>query len=196
MNRNNLSSKTICEVGCGAGEVLRQLQSKVSSDCRLWGYDVSPQAIGMAKTRENASLRFATADFGEIRTPRFDMLLVLEVVNHVEDYFGFLRMLKPRGDLKIFSFSLDISVQTALRKGAFVRRRGLHHHLHHFNKETALSVLKETGYEILDYVYPPPPLRPLVCRNWPRPLRLLSFVVNPDLSVRFFGGHSLLILAR
>jgi len=196
MNRNHLAPKTICEVGCGAGEVLRQLQSKLSPDCRFWGFDVSPQAIEMARSRENASLRFGVADFGEMYSPRFDLLLMLEVVDHVEDYLGFLRMLKPRGDLKIFSFSLDISVQSALREGAFAQRRGLHHHLHHFSKETALSVLKETGYEILDYMYPPPPPARTSMQKLAKPLRSLSFALNPDLSVRFFGGHSLLILAR
>jgi 2-polyprenyl-3-methyl-5-hydroxy-6-metoxy-1,4-benzoquinol methylase len=196
MDRNNLAPKTVCEVGCGAGEVLRQLQSKLSPDSRFWGYDVSPQAIAMARSRENASLNFGVADFGEMQTPRFDLLLVLEVVDHVEDYFGFLRMLKPRGDLKIFSFSLDISVQTALRGGALAQRRGVHHHLHHFSKETALSVLKETGYEILDHMYPPPPPSRTSMQKLARPLRSISFAMNPDLSVRFFGGHSLLILAR
>jgi len=196
MDRNSLLPKTICEVGCGAGEVLRQLQSKLSPDCSFWGYDVSPQAIEMAKGRENVSLRFDLADFGEIQTPRFDLLLMLEVVDHIEDYFGFLRMLKSRGELKIFSFSLDISAQTALRKGALAQRRGVHHHLHHFSKETALSVLQETGYEILDYAYPPPPPPRTSVQRLAKPFRSLSFAMNPDLSVRLFGGQGILILAK
>jgi ubiquinone/menaquinone biosynthesis C-methylase UbiE len=43
LRRNDVAPKTICDVGCGAGEVLRQLQASLDSDCRFWGYDISPQ---------------------------------------------------------------------------------------------------------------------------------------------------------
>ena len=57
-------------------------------------------------------------------------------------------MLKARSEWKIFSFSLDISVQSAFREGALLQRRVAHTHRHHFSKETALRTLQETGFEI------------------------------------------------
>src|ERR1700747_1878199 len=51
LRRNDVAPKTICDVGCGAGEVLRQLQASLDSDCRFWGYDISPQAIYLAQAR-------------------------------------------------------------------------------------------------------------------------------------------------
>jgi ubiquinone/menaquinone biosynthesis C-methylase UbiE len=45
LERHRLKPKTIAEVGCGAGEVLKRLQGKMDSDCRFWGYDISPQAL-------------------------------------------------------------------------------------------------------------------------------------------------------
>jgi methylase of polypeptide subunit release factors len=42
LQRNRLQPKSIAEIGCGAGEVLRQLQNKMDGDCRFWGYDISP----------------------------------------------------------------------------------------------------------------------------------------------------------
>lgn len=195
MARNSVRPRTVCEVGCGAGEVLRLLQAKMARECRFWGYDVSPQAIEMAKSRENANLRFDVADFGEIETPYFDLLLVLEVVDHIEDYFGFLRMLRRRGDLKIFSFSLDFSVQALLRAGVLAHRRSFHHHLHHFNKDTALCALQETGYNILDYAYPAPPNLGSGLKKLVQPLRAFTAALGSDAAARFFGG-SLLVLAR
>jgi SAM-dependent methyltransferase len=195
ITKNNLRPQTVCEVGCGAGEVLRQLQLKLPGDVQFWGCDVAPQAIALAKTRENDRLRFDVADLGQIETPAFDLMLILEVVDHVEDYLGFLRMLKGRSARKIFSFSLDISVQSALRAGALLQRRVAHSHRHHFSKETALRTLEETGYEILDYFYPSN-LAFSRLAKMAKPFRVLSFNLNPDLAVRLFGGYSLLILAK
>ena len=45
LRRHHLEPRTICEVGCGVGEVLKQLQDKVDGTCELWGYDISPQAL-------------------------------------------------------------------------------------------------------------------------------------------------------
>jgi hypothetical protein len=195
MEQKKLHPKTICEVGCGAGEVLRIMHSKMDKDCTFWGCDVAPQAIKLAKTRENDRLSFEVADFGAIDTPKFDLMLVLEVVDHVEDYLGFLRMLKTKSDLKIFSFSLDISVQSAFRKGALLQRRVAHSHRHHFSKETALRTLEETGFEVQDYFYPSN-LAISKLAKISKPIRELSFLMGPDLAVRLFGGYSLLVLAR
>jgi hypothetical protein len=60
-------------------------------------------------------------------------------------------MLKTRAELKLFSFSLDISAQSAIRAGAFLQRRNVHSHLHHFSKETAISTREYAGFEILDW---------------------------------------------
>jgi 2-polyprenyl-3-methyl-5-hydroxy-6-metoxy-1,4-benzoquinol methylase len=196
LKRKQINPKTIGEVGCGAGEVLRQLQLKMEPDARFWGWDVAPPAIEMAKTRENERLQFALADFGAIETPPLDLLLVLEVVDHVEHYFGFARMLKSRAELKLFSFSLDISAQSALRAGAFLQRRNVHNHLHHFNKETAISTLEYAGMKILDWQFVPALPGASKLATLARPIRSLLFKVAPELTVRLFGGYSLFILAR
>jgi Methyltransferase domain len=195
LNRRQLHPQTICEVGCGAGEVLRQLQLKMNPRCTFSGYDVAPPAIEMAKTRENDRLQFALVDFGNVDTPKFDLMLALEVVDHVEDYIGFLRMLRQRAEWKVFSFSLDISVQRAFRNGAFSQRRDVHSHLHHFNKETALSTLRYAGYDVVESFY---------CSNLAfsrlarlaKPIRRSMYKLAPDLAVRLFGGYSLFVLAR
>src|SRR5579862_314069 len=53
LKRQNFSPATICDVGCGAGVVLAQLQAHLPSDCECWGYDVSPDAILMCAGRSN-----------------------------------------------------------------------------------------------------------------------------------------------
>lgn len=196
LERRNLHPKTIGDVGCGAGEVLSLLQKKMPADCRFWGYDVAAPAIDMAKKRENERLQFALADLCEIETPRFDLLMALEVIDHVEDYIGFARALKNRAEYKFFSFSLDISVQSAFRSDAFTKRRVNHSHLHHFNKQTALATLEYAGYEIVDYFYRPPNVTISTAAKLARPIRKGFFGLAPELAVRMFGGYSLQVLAR
>lgn len=60
-----LTPRTICEVGCGAGEVLRQLQEHVTLACKLTGYDISPHAYELARSRANDRLHFKLADIRE-----------------------------------------------------------------------------------------------------------------------------------
>ena len=50
---HQLEPQTICEVGCGAGEILRQLQNKMNDSCELWGYDISPQALELCAPKTN-----------------------------------------------------------------------------------------------------------------------------------------------
>ncbi len=195
LRERGLAPRNVCEVGCGAGEVLRLLQKEMDPSCTFWGCDVAPPAIEMARSRQNDRLQFELGDFGMMNTPRFDLLLALEVVDHIEYHIGFLRMLRQRAEWKLFSFSLDISVQSALRAGAFDQRRDEHSHLHHFNKEVALSTLRYAGYEVVDYRYYMGDYMSRKARLV-LPLRRAFFRMAPDLSVRLFGGHSLLVLAR
>jgi 2-polyprenyl-3-methyl-5-hydroxy-6-metoxy-1,4-benzoquinol methylase len=165
-------------------------------DVRFWGWDVAPPAISMAKERENERLQFVLADFGAIQTPSLDLLLAMEVVDHVEHYLGFLKMLKSRASLKLFSFSLDISAQTALRAGAFLQRRNVHNHLHHFSKETAISALEYTGFKVLDWQLVPTLPGTSKLAAMARPIRSPLFALAPEFTVRLFGGYSLLVLAE
>ena len=199
LDRHHIAPTTIGEVGCGAGEVLRQVQLKMRPECNFFGYDISPQAIEMSKSRENDRLHFAIADVCTAATPPLDLLLILEVVDHVEDYFGFLRALKPKSTYKLFHLSLDLSVQNAIRSGALLKQRDVYVHLHYFSKETMLRTLEETDYEILDYFYTPYGIRFARGRfgRWVlKPLRWLLFQINKDFAVRLLGGYRLMVLTR
>jgi len=64
-----------------------------------------------------------------------------------------LRKLKEKAEYKIFHIPLDLSVQTVFRASPIVKVRASVGHIHYFTKETALETLKDTGYQIIDYVY-------------------------------------------
>ena len=198
MKRNSLAPRAIGEVGCGVGEVLKQLQENMPADCMFYGYEVSPQAFELCKSRANERLRFKLMDIGKEREVQFDLILALDVIEHLEDYFSFLRAIKPQGRHHIFHIPLDLSVQTVFRRNALLKRRDLHAHLHYFTKETALHTLRDVGYEVLDYFYTPRSVE-LGSEGIQKILKVprrLCFAVHEDLTARVLGGFSLLVLTQ
>ena len=198
IERNRLQPKTICDAGCGAGEVLRLLHEKMDDGCVFWGYDISPQAVEMCKSRANERLQFKLGDVSQEEGSFFDLMLVLDVIEHVEDYFGFLTAIRPKSELKIFHIPLDLSVQTVLRKRGLLKRRELHRHIHYFTKETALETLKDCGYKPLDCCFTS---HSIECgeetgQKIARLPRKISFAIHQDLTVRIWGGYSLLALVK
>ncbi|OCQ90677.1 methylase [Nostoc sp. MBR 210] len=199
ITQNKLSPNTICEVGCGAGGILQQLQKNMSTDCKFWGYDISLQAIEFCQIHSNENLQFEIADITQKNAVFFDMILVIDLLEHLEDYFSLLRNIKCKSKYKIFHIPLDISVQSVLRQHPIIELRKSVGHIHYFTKETALEFLKDSGYELLDYFYtagyvelPAKSIRNHIARI----PRKVFYSIHQDLAVRVLGGYSLMILAR
>jgi cyclopropane fatty-acyl-phospholipid synthase-like methyltransferase len=197
LQTHRLQPKTICEVGCGAGEVLKLLQDNMDNSCSFWGYDISPQAFEMCRSRANERLKFKLADISQ-EDSFFDLSLVLDVFEHVEDYYGFLNGIRQKSDLKIFHIPLDLSAQAVLRQRGLLKRRELYGHIQYFTKETALETLRDVGYEVLDYFYTPRciELAKEALQKMAVLPRKACFAINEDFTVRVLGGYSLLALAR
>ena len=196
VNRNRLFPKTIAEVGCGAGEILNQLYSHFPDDTLFCGYDISGDAIKLAKPREKERLTYKHEDLLAVDI-KYDLLLVLDVFEHVEDYIGFLRKCICKTEYAIFHIPLEMSAQSILRNGLITSRK-ICGHLHYFMKETAMATLCDAGYEITDYFYtknydlPTESLKTKVA-NIPR--RIL-FNLDKDIAPKLLGGFSLMVLAK
>ncbi len=195
---NHLAPETICEVGCGAGEVLKQLQHELPPTCTFWGYEISPQAFEMSKSRANERLHFKLEDLRQEEDAFFDLVLILDVIEHVEDYFSFLRDLKSKSAYKLIHLPLDLSVQSLLRPHGLIDVRRAYGHIHYFTKTIALEMLKDVGYEVLDYFYAPRSigLSNTIAKKLLIAPRVLFFSIRKDLAVRVLGGYSLMVLAR
>jgi ubiquinone/menaquinone biosynthesis C-methylase UbiE len=199
IQRNQLRPRSVCEVGCGAGEVLNQLLHLMPNDCSFTGYEISPQAFQLCEKRENDRLRFRLMNPFHDDKAYFDIVLAIDVFEHVEDYFGFLRQMRRKGQHKIFHIPLDLSVQSVFRSSPILKQRQTVGHMHHFTKDTALAALTDTTYEIVDYFYTPYSFS-CSARSFKRLLvesiRKMSYAINADMTVRVFGGWSLMVLTR
>lgn len=196
LSKHRLNFKRICEVGCGAGEILKQL-SKKYPNTMFYGYELSPQAFELCKTRESEKLRYFMENLLDTEE-HFDGLLCIDVFEHVEDYIGFLKQLKPKADFHVFHIPLDITVLSVLGNRIMNARHSAGH-LHYFTAETALATLKDSGYEIMDYFFTPSfddlPSKTLKSKIIKLPRKIL-YAISPKLMVRLFGGCSLLVLTR
>ena len=198
MSRHALRPQTIAEVGCGSGQILVELQ-KGHPAARFTGFEISPEAYAICSRKRAPGLEFRLEDLQNAAAERFDLLLVIDVLEHVPDYLGFLTALRDRAEYKIFHIPLDLSAQALIRGTSYPVLRDRTGHLHYFFKYTALATLRDCGYEIIDWNYtrssqelPGKRLRTRIA-NLPR--KFMQWF-SEDLSARYLGGYSLLVLAR
>ncbi len=198
---HQLVPHTVADIGCGTGGVLRAL-AEGGIDAELHGYEVAPQAHRIAV--EQTETTQITLHLGDLTTedplPHFDVVMAIDVFEHIEDYLGFLRALLPLGDAHVFHIPLDLSVQAVLRGRPILANRSRLGHLHYFTKDTALATLDDAGFEVVDHRYTAAALdrgENLSARaKLLRAPRQLGSRFAPDLAARVLGGWSLLVLAR
>ena len=200
LQKNNITPKEVIEVGCGAGENLVELLKRDSSIEKLSGYDISPQAFALANKRSSDKICFYNEDFSIKENVTADLLLVIDVVEHVDDYYGFLRKLKSKSSYFVFHIPLDLSGRTVMKPHVMLQQRQSVGHIHYFTKEMVQWALKDTGYEVIDWAYTRPvvDVEPAdsVKRFIKKILRNFSFAVNKEWSVKKWGGYSMMILAK
>jgi len=198
IEKNSLRPNSICEIGCGAGEILHQMFMKMNNDITFTGYEISPSAFELCQKRATNRLEYKLANLFEETSSFYDLVMAIDVFEHVEDYFGFLRKLRKMGEYKIFHIPLEMTVSAVLRMSPILAAREKVGHIHYFSKDTALETLKETGYEIMDYFYTSGldlPRKKIKSMFLKLP-RKVGFKINQDFTVRIMGGYSLMVLTK
>jgi hypothetical protein len=195
--RNSVEFGSCVEVGCGAGRVLAHLAELLPGKAYA-GYDVSPDAAALWSPSQQGPVSYHLGDFRST-TETYDLLLLIDVFEHVEDYMGFLRSLSKRARWYIFHIPLEMHVSALLRDRQIHSRRQVGH-LHYFSRATALATLSDTGYSILqdEYTY-----LSQEAQEARRTLTRLANLVRAgvqsasiELAAKLLGGYSLLVLCR
>jgi hypothetical protein len=189
----------LVEVGCGAGDILSIISSKLPKS-KLVGYDVSPHLTSYWEAHANSNnVQFVLEDFNKVNTELFDVLLMLDVFEHVRDPFTFLEDARKWAKWFVFHIPLDLSVTTIARGYPLMDGRQKSGHIHYYTKDLALATLRDTGYNIVEWRYTGAslnsPQRSLLTRLV-APLRRILYFLNHDLAVRVVGGETLLVLAK
>ena len=102
------------------GEILKNLED-IDYVEYLDGYDISKEAFKVNRTKQSKKINFYLKDVCEINA-YYDLLLSIDVFEHVENYIEFIRENKKKAEYKIFHIPLEISI-TAIISGGFIRAR-------------------------------------------------------------------------
>jgi SAM-dependent methyltransferase len=187
---------TVAEIGCGAGGILAGLRSRFPDSVRFDGFDIAPAAIQLAQQHEVARLAYHCEDLTKSGR-KFDMLLCIDVFEHVENPFEFLRTIKAIAPIVVFNIPLEMHLAGLLINHQLWTRRH-YGHLHFYTAAVAFETLKECGYSLVSHDY----ISRLM--DLPRskseyvfwlPRRAMS-LVSPEFSARILGGTSLLVFAK
>lgn len=196
---HSLTPTSIVEVGCGIGGILTCLCDALPMTCVLHGFDIAPEAIAKAKRQETDRLHFYNQDLFST-ADNYDLLLAMDVIEHVPDYLGFLAQCRNKARFKIYHIPLDLHVSSILR-GSLMNARKSVGHIHYFNAESALASLIDTGHNVVDYFYTDggiglADLHPSVKRSIANIPRRAISTFSTRWAARLLGGYSLLVLTE
>jgi 2-polyprenyl-6-hydroxyphenyl methylase/3-demethylubiquinone-9 3-methyltransferase len=155
--RHPLSGKTALDVGCGAGllsEPLARLGAEVT------GLDAAPENIAAARHHaagQDLAIDYRAGGIESLRDARFDLVVSMEVVEHVADPAAFIAGLAGAlapGGLLILSTPnrtpLSRLALITLGEGLGMVPKGTHDHDKFLTPDELCALVEQAGLEVTD----------------------------------------------
>lgn len=194
------SINSVCDVGCGSGSILKYIKEQQMSDSTLYvGLDISQQAITVAQSKNHDDIHFICGNLETLKRtyPFFDLALAIDIIEHIENYFEFLRQLRSLSSYTILHIPLDIHFWSVLKEDILISSKNRVGHIHNFTEKFITSVLEDLGFEIIDKLYTPPIDENSNAKQFIiNCLRKFLFKVNKPFCAKTIGGLSILLLTR
>lgn len=133
---------TVLEIGCGGCVMLSKLQSL---GCTVTGIDSSPFAFNEGQKKGITVIQ----DFfpSQILRDKFDLIFHVDVLEHVDDYVGFLRSQHEQlNDNGLLVVNVP-DASESIKLGDF--SLAMHQHLNYFSIDSLKLVLESSGFEVL-----------------------------------------------
>jgi len=199
IDKNKVEINSVCDIGCGFGGILRILNKKIGLDTKFEGFDISKKAVEFSKKFEAVNLSFSDMESFYNNGKKYDLLLALDVFEHIEDYMGFLRKIRARSKKHIFHVPLDMNALNIIRKHPIIHARETVGHLHYFSEETTLATFESCGYQVLDYFITPSftssPNKAFRSQFF-NIFRKSLFNLNNRIAANLLNGFSMLVLTK
>lgn len=203
LEKHPIEFQSVAEIGCGVGEVLNQLRTRLPAEIDFQGYDIAHEAITRAELKACDRLQFHEEDL--LKADKFfDLLLAIDVVEHIPDYYRFLDECRQKAKYKLYHIPLEVNILSVLRASfAFTLNSGRNNvgHLHFFTAESALMALAESGHRIIGFSFTPggialARLHPSLKRTLANAPRRMVSSLSDAWAARLVGGYSLLALTE
>jgi hypothetical protein len=195
LSRNKLDICTAMDVGCGFGDIIFWLKNKYEN-ISFEGFDIAVTAIEGARLRHK-DLVFKVYNMVE-DLPSADLCLLIDVIEHIDNYYDFLERIRNKAKYFIFHIPLDISVKGIWRM-EFTSSWESVGHIHFFTKETAIHALEKAGFRIIDSMITNSPVE-VIHNNKKKKLfsyiHRLIYPISENFAIRVLGGYSIMILVE
>ena len=149
---DNFKVKNILEIGCAFGVLLNNLADRLNIPSRF-GVDISSENIKLAKDLypgcsffQGTLEEFARVIPPEIQNHRFDLVVLSDIVEHIPDDLGFLKLVINMSSYVVLNLPLEKSFKTRNRQYGKQDPSG---HLRSYDKELAIKLLGLSGFEIV-----------------------------------------------
>jgi 2-polyprenyl-3-methyl-5-hydroxy-6-metoxy-1,4-benzoquinol methylase len=143
-----IKDKTVLDVGCASGALLQALRS--SGPRELIGVDSAEYPVSFGKANYNLDLRCETIESADLADEYFDLITMIDVIEHVEDLKAFLsnvrRILKPAGAVFVSTPNYD-SYYLARDDWSCLYQD--FEHLQYFSKQSLSSLFSGFGMEMV-----------------------------------------------
>lgn len=199
LSQNKIGYNSICEIGCGTGEVLVQLQKlNAGKNVTYTGFDISKDAIALAQQKQVKGITFELKDITDKSdTSSFDLILVIDVIEHLPDYFSFLKSISKKSKYTVFHIPLDLFVWSLFREQMLIESKQRVGHIHNFTEDFILSVLKDNGFKVLSKQITPPDF---TAHSFKQKIvngaKKLLYSVSPRFCSKTLGGCSVMVLCE
>ena len=189
----------VCDVGCGSGDLLKTW-ARQRPDMHFTGCDISPQAHALCVKDAPSNVRFVHGS--QTEGAPFDLVMAVDVLEHVPDMDPFLEFLHTQADLLLLHVPLDLSFRSVLKPEILEQERRTVGHLHFFTGPYLRRFLAQRNYEVLSwhytnkYVERPPVLMSVRSKigMWIR--RLAHYGLPRAWAAWLVGGYSVMLVAR
>jgi predicted TPR repeat methyltransferase len=198
LERNPIEYKSVTEIGCGSGEILVQLERQMKDVTHFYGFDISRDAIQIAKKKETDKITFEVKDLSQKSEDTFsDLQMVIDVLEHLDNYFSFLNGIVSKSHYTIFHIPLDMCLWTLFREKMLIESKDRVGHIHNFTEDFITNILSDHGFEIMDKLYTEPIYEAKSAKEKIiGMLRKTVFKLNKRFCTKTLGGYSVLLLAK
>jgi len=201
LRRNRIEPTDTLDIGCGGGAFAQELHAKTHA--KVLGIDLSSSIIDKATSENQAAcVSFRRCEVTDLLSAgdKFQIAFVNDVFEHVPDYLGFLSSIRPVSEYHCFHVPLEMNALSIIRRQYEVSRRTVGH-LHFFSPHSALSAIRSSGYEVVDWRINSAvqhrrrtnrSLRNIVASA----PRMIALRISPVRGTDLLGGSTLSVLAR
>ena len=144
----DVAGKRILDVGCASGALLCMLRERGAAE--VVGLDTSAYPVSFGVERYGLDLRCASLEDARLPDGHFDLITLIDIVEHVEDIISFMRELRRvlRPDGKLFIITPNYSAHT-VAADEWVCLHQDFEHLQYFSSESLSRLAQESGFSTL-----------------------------------------------